>query len=89
MSELRELGDSAPEYSLALAREGNARFATSPEAAERAWYVCKSLVNLQDFHAARDEAQAMVQRYANTSWANDVARHLLVNPLDLPSQPAP
>src|SRR4051794_4036672 len=42
MSELRELGDGSPEYSLAIARQGNARFPNSPDAAERAWYVCKS-----------------------------------------------
>jgi len=89
MTELRELADSSPEYSLALARQGNARFPGTPDAAERAWYICKSLVNLQDFHAARDEAKALVERYENTPWANDAARHLLVNPLDFSADPPP
>ena len=89
MNTLRELGDSAPQYSLEMARAGNARFPDSPDAAERAWYVCKSLVNLENFYDARDEARLMVAKYPGTPWASDVERHLLVNPLDLPGDPAP
>jgi len=89
MNRLRELGDSAPFSSLQMARQGNRLFPDSPEAAERHWYVCKSLVNLENFAEARDEARAMVAAYPGTPWANDVQRHLLVNPLDLPGDPAP
>jgi hypothetical protein len=89
MSTLRELGDSQPQRSLELAREGNARFAGSPDAAEREWYVCKSLVNLENFRDARDEARSMVAAFPNTPWALDVQRHLLTNPLDLPGDPPP
>jgi hypothetical protein len=89
MSTLRALGDSEPQHSLALAREGNARFPGSPDAAERQWYVCKSLVNLENFYDARDEARSMVAKYPDTPWTLDVARHLLTNPLDLPGDPAP
>jgi hypothetical protein len=89
MNTLRELGDSAPQRSLEMAREGNLRFPNSPDAAERAWYVCKSLVNLENFYDAREEAKAMVAKYPGTPWASDIQRHLLVNPLDLPGDPAP
>jgi hypothetical protein len=89
MNTLRELGDSVPERSLKLAREGNERFPNSLDAAERGWYICKSLVNLEDFYDAREEARAMVAKYPGTEWATDVQRHLLVNPLDLPGDPPP
>jgi hypothetical protein len=89
MSTLRALGDSEPQHSLDIAREGNARFPGSPDAAERQWYVCKSLVNLENFYDAREEARIMVATYPDTPWTLDVARHLLTNPLDLPGDPAP
>jgi hypothetical protein len=89
MSTLRQLGDSEPQRSLELARDGNTRFSGSPDAAEREWYVCKSLVNLQNFYDARDEARRMVTEYPDTPWTLDVQRHLLTNPLDLPGDPAP
>jgi hypothetical protein len=89
MNTLRGLKDTAPERSLQLAREGNQRFPDSPDAAERGWYVCRSLVDLEDFYDAREEARAMVAKYRGTEWATDIERHLLVNPLDLPGDPAP
>jgi hypothetical protein len=88
MGKLRDLGDSAPLISLALAREGNQRFPDSPNAAERAWWVCKSLVNLADFTEARQEARTMVLRYPGTSFALDIERHLLINPGGPPDSPA-
>ena len=89
MNTLRQLGDSTPLYSLQMAREGNARFPDSPDAAERAWYICRSLVNLENFYDAREEARSMVAQYPGTSWADDIERHLLTNPLDLPGDPPP
>ncbi len=89
MSTLRTLGDSEPERSLQLARDAEQRFPDSPDAAEQEWYVCKSLVNLERFYDAREEARLMVAAYPGTPWATDVQRHLLVNPLDLPGDPAP
>jgi hypothetical protein len=86
MAELRRLGDSDPNRSLTLAREGNMRFPDSPDAPERAWRVVKSLVNLQQFHEARDEAVVMVKHYPRTRWTLEVQRHMLVNPLDYPSR---
>lgn len=87
MQTLRALGDSDPQRSLQLASEAERRFPDSPDAPERAWYVCKSLVNLERFSDARHEAKLMVEKYAGTSWASDVARHLLVNPPGMPGDP--
>lgn len=84
MSTLRALGDSDPQRSLQLVSAAERRFPASPDAAERSWYVCKSLVNLERFYDAREAARRMVNEYPGTSWANDVARHLLVNPLGPP-----
>jgi hypothetical protein len=86
MTKLRELGQSAPEQSLALARAGNERFPDSLDAAERAWIVVRSLVSLQRFHEARDETKVMKEKYPGTPWALDAERHLLVHPLDQPSR---
>jgi hypothetical protein len=82
MAKLRGLEGTDPPLTLRLAREGNARFPDSPDAPERAWMVVKSLANMERFQEARDEAQTMVNRYPGTSWAFDVQRHLLSNPLD-------
>jgi hypothetical protein len=41
---------------------------------------------LRQFHAARDEAEAMVALHPRTPWTMDVQRHVLVNPLDYPSR---
>jgi hypothetical protein len=81
MEKLRSLAGSDPQQILRLAREANAKDPDSPGAAERAWMVVKSLVDLQRFSEAKDEAQTMVNRYPGTSWALDVQRHLLSNPL--------
>jgi hypothetical protein len=81
MKKLRSLAGSDPQQILRLAREANAQDPDSPDAPERAWMVVKSLVDLQRFPEAKDEAQTMVNRYPGTSWALDVQRHLLSNPL--------
>ena len=81
MEKLRSLAGSDPQQVLRLAREANAKHPDSPDAAERAWMVVKSLVDLKRFPEAKDEAQTMVNRYPGTSWALDVQRHLLSNPL--------
>ena len=82
MEKLRALGASDPSLRIALARDGNKRFPDSADAPERAWMVVKSLTNLEKFKDAHDEAEVMVKQYPGTSWALDVQRHLLSNPLD-------
>lgn len=84
MDTLRQLGDSAPTFSLALAREANRQYPNSADAAERGFYICKSLVNLERFLDARAEARLMVEQFRGTAWASDVERHLLVNPFGPP-----
>jgi hypothetical protein len=86
MAELRSLSLEDAERVVELAREGNERFPNGPDAAERAWFVAKSLDHLGRFHEARDEAETMVRRYPGTRWAMDAERHLLVYPLDQPSR---
>ncbi len=82
MQRLRGMEGSDPPLTLQLAREGNARFPDSPDAAERSWMIAKSLVDMHRLREAHEEAQSMVSRYPGTSWAQDVQRHLLSNPLD-------
>lgn len=86
MAKLRRLGETNPPLSLELARAGNDRYPTSPHAAERGWRLVKSLVNLKRFEEARAEAVILVDQHRDTPWAQDVARHLLVNPLTHPSE---
>lgn len=86
MTELRALAQSAPERSLALAREGDAHFPGSEDAPERAWFKIRALVNLTRFEEARSEAVVMVDTFRDTPWAGDVERHLLTQPLNHPSQ---
>jgi hypothetical protein len=81
MQQLREMRQSDPELSLRLARQGNARFPSSPDAAERASIVVKSLMRMGRADEAKAEARAMVASYPGTAWAADVRRHML----DIPS----
>jgi TolA-binding protein len=86
MSAIRELGAADPARALELAREGNRRFPNSGDAAERTWTICKSLAALGRFSEAQQEARRMVQQYPDTTWASDVKRHLLTQPLEDPGQ---
>jgi len=86
METLRELLNSEPRRAIELARQANKRAPDSPDAAERAWIVVKALASLKRFHEARDEAAAMAGKYPDSSWAMDAKRHMLVQPLDLPSR---
>lgn len=81
MTKLRSLAGKDPQQIIQLARDANARDPSGPNAPERAWMIVKSLTDLQRFSEAKDEAQAMVNRYPGTSWALDAQRHLLSNPL--------
>jgi len=86
MFELRALINTAPAQALALARRGDTLFPNSPDAPERAWAAVKSLDRLLRFHEAQAEARLMRQRYPETSWTEDVERHVLLYPLDQPSR---
>jgi hypothetical protein len=80
MSKLRELRSTDPHLTLQLARQGNERFANSADAAERAWFVVKALSDLGQHDEARAEGRALLERYRGSRWAEDVYRHLFVNP---------
>lgn len=82
MSSIRELGAADPARALELAREGNRRFPNSADAAERTWTICKSLAALGRSSEAQQEARQMVQQYPDTTWAGDVRRHLLPQPVE-------
>jgi hypothetical protein len=84
MARLRDLAGSNPELSLRLAREGNHRFGDSADAAERDWFIVRSLMDLGHPDEARTEARVLLDRYPTSSWAQDVHRHMFVNP---PSHP--
>ena len=86
MSAIRDLGASDPARALELARDGNRRFPKSADAAERSWTICKSLAALGRFRDAQVEARLLVHQYPDTTWAGDVTRHLLTQPLEDPSQ---
>jgi hypothetical protein len=86
METLRELLNSEPRRAIELARQANKRAPDSPDAAERGWIIVKALASLQRFHEARDEAATLAGKYPDSSWAMDAKRHMLVQPLDLPSR---
>lgn len=80
MDSLRELRGSDPNLTLRLAREGNQRFKDRAGVAERSWFIVKALSDLGRHDAARLEGRALVDEYRETRWAEDVYRHLFVNP---------
>jgi hypothetical protein len=86
MAQLRELRGSNPELTLKLAREAQARFRNSPDAAEQSWFVVKSLTDLGRHDEARVEGKKLVKGYPGTRWAEDAHRHLFVNPATHPGE---
>ena len=82
----RDLLNSQPLRAIELARQANQRAPESPDAPERAWIIVKALAGLGRFHEARDAAADLASKYPDTSWAMDAKRHMLVQPLDLPSR---
>lgn len=80
MSTLRELRRSDPNLILQLASEGNQRFKGSAGTAERSWFIVKALSDLGRHEEARVEGRSLVDQYRETRWAQDVYRHLFVNP---------
>jgi hypothetical protein len=85
MAELRLADSRDPELALALARDGNARFGDSPDAAERAALAVKALARTGHLSQARGEAEIMVNRYPDTPWAREVEAHTGAHPHRSPS----
>lgn len=86
MTELRALRLNDPARALQLATQANVEHPGSPDAAERAWIAVRSLEDLRRFHEAQDVARDMLLRYPRALWTEDVERHVLLHPLDLPSR---
>jgi hypothetical protein len=86
MARLRELRSSDPNLTLQLARQGNERFPDGADAAERAWFTVKALTELGRRDEASAEGRALLERYRGSRWADDVYRHLFVNPPTHPSE---
>jgi len=86
LRKLRELRGSDPSLSLELAREGQARFKDGPDVAELSWFVVKSLSELGRHDEASVEGRKLVHDFPGNSFADDVHRHLFVNPPTHPSE---
>lgn len=84
--QLRSWAQSEPELTLGLAVEGNERFPNGDDAAERDYFLTRALVNLKRFDEAQQHAKMMVEKYPGSHFAGEVERHLLVNPLGLPTR---
>lgn len=80
MDRLRKIEDGDPTLALQLAREGDARFPSGADAAERAMIVVKSLARQGDVSEARGKAEEMVNVYAGTRWALEVEQHTGAHP---------
>ena len=86
LRKLRELRGSDPTLTLELAREGQARFKNGPDVAELSWFVVKSLSDLGRQDEASSEGRKLVHDFPGNSYAEDVYRHLFVNPPTHPSE---
>jgi hypothetical protein len=86
METLRALSGTNPALSLSLARRGNQDFKDGPEEPERRWFVVRALMDLGRRDEARAEARQLIDKYPTSEWAQDVHRHLFVNPPTDPSE---
>ncbi|HEY4106742.1 MAG TPA: hypothetical protein VGM44_22735 [Polyangiaceae bacterium] len=74
MDELRRFKDADPEFAIARAREGNARFPDSADAPERSSILIHALAAEGRASEARGEAEDMVNRYPDSEWVREVER---------------
>ena len=74
MRELRSARGNDAALSVELAREGNRRFPTSPDAPERASILIHALSELGKKSEARGEAEDMVNRYPDSRWVQEIER---------------
>jgi hypothetical protein len=71
---LRSARGNDPGLAVELAREGNRRFPTSPDAPERASILVHALTDQGHASEARGEAEDMVNRYPDSSWVHEIER---------------
>jgi hypothetical protein len=74
MVRLRSVEDGDSVAAIDLAREGDRRFADSPDAPERASILIHALASQGRASEARAEAEDMVNRYPDSSWVREVER---------------
>jgi len=74
MARLRQAAKRDPALALTLAREGNRRFPSSPEAPERSSLAIHALADLGRGMEARGEAEKMVNDYPDSEWVREVER---------------
>lgn len=74
MARLREAATSEPALAVKLAREGNRRFPSSPDAPERASILIHALGGLGQSMEARGEAEKMVNDYPDSAWVREIER---------------
>jgi hypothetical protein len=84
LAKINELGPSNLPLSLALAREGVARFPGGPNAPEFEMNIAKSLLHLGRLEEARAQARHMVEKYPGNPFTLEVEHHLLRNPPNPP-----
>jgi hypothetical protein len=72
MAELRRIGPTDPERAIALARQGNQRFAGSADAPERTSILIHALATRGLSSEARGEAEDMVNRYPDSHWVREI-----------------
>lgn len=75
MTELRRVKDGDPEQALALARNGNQRFADSPDAPERTAIIIYALTALGRPSEGRGEAETMVNHYPDSKWVREIEQY--------------
>jgi hypothetical protein len=71
---LRSARGNDPALAVELAREGNRRFPTSPDAPERASILIHALSEEGRTSEARGEAEDMVNRYPDSTWVQEIER---------------
>lgn len=74
MRVLRSARGNDPGLAVELAREGNRRFPTSPDAPERASILIHALTDQGHASEARGEAEDMVNRYPDSAWVHEIER---------------
>lgn len=72
MTNLREIAPRDPKAAIALARQGNDRFADSPDAPERSSILIHALAREGRALEARGEAEAVVNRYPDSPWVREI-----------------
>jgi hypothetical protein len=81
MEKIRQSATPDPATALALAEEGERRFADSASTEERSALAIRALINLQRIGAARGRAAIFLQRYPNGPYSSEVAAKTGMHPV--------